>query len=53
VLAKFHTTMVKAGLTAHPTFVTRLLTLCTTQGTPPAYLAYVCQVFNKVPSYRS
>jgi pentatricopeptide repeat protein len=49
-LAQLHAAAVKSGLTAHPAFVTRLLTLCTEQGAAPAHLAYARQVFDRIPS---
>jgi len=48
-LAQLHAAAVKAGLAAHPAFVTRLLTLCTAPGAHPAHLAYARQVFDRVP----
>ena len=48
-LAQLHAAAVKAGLAAHPAFVTRLLTLCTASGAHPAHLAYARQVFDRVP----
>ncbi|XP_062214334.1 pentatricopeptide repeat-containing protein At2g02980, chloroplastic-like [Phragmites australis] len=48
-LSQLHAAAVKAGLSAHPAFVTRLLTLCTAPGAPPAHLAYARQVFDRVP----
>ncbi|XP_025793906.1 pentatricopeptide repeat-containing protein At2g02980, chloroplastic [Panicum hallii] len=48
-LAQLHAAAVKAGLAAHPAFVTRLLTLCTPPGAHPAHLAYALQVFDRVP----
>lgn len=49
-LAQLHAATVKSGLGAHPAFVTRLLTLCTDQGTAPAHLAYARQVFDRIPA---
>ncbi|TVU44616.1 hypothetical protein EJB05_04061, partial [Eragrostis curvula] len=48
-LAQLHAAAVKTDLAAHPAFITRLLTLCTAQGAPPAHLAYARQVFDRVP----
>ncbi|WVZ60838.1 hypothetical protein U9M48_010807 [Paspalum notatum var. saurae] len=48
-LAQLHAAAIKAGLAAHPAFVTRLLTLCTAPGAAPAHLAYARQVFDRVP----
>ncbi|KAG8098537.1 hypothetical protein GUJ93_ZPchr0013g37214 [Zizania palustris] len=49
-LSQLHAVAVKAGLHAHPPFVTRLLTLCTEQGAAPAHLAYARQVFDRIPN---